>query len=102
MYFPFIFGRHATGKDEVENENLYIPCDAHVNTVTSLSEFRMTFPNELVKGKAVPLQAWTGPEDSRKLRFPEFVTTAQDGGKVVSFTLWPPLPPGKTLGTHFC
>jgi hypothetical protein len=29
------------------------------------------------KGKAVPLQAWTGPEVSRKLRFPDFVTTAQ-------------------------
>jgi len=36
-----------------------------------------------VKGKAVPLQAWIGPEDSRKLRFPDFMTTAQDGGKVV-------------------
>ena len=34
-----------------------------------------------VKGKAVPLQAWTGPEGSRKLRFPDFVTTAQDGGR---------------------
>jgi len=28
--------------------------------------------------KAVPLQAWTGPEGSRKLRLPDFVTTAQD------------------------
>ena len=37
-----------------------------------------------VKGKAVPLQAWSGPEGSRKLRFPDFMTTAQDGGKVVS------------------
>jgi len=34
------------------------------------------------KGKAVPLQAWTGPEGCRKLRLPDFVTTAQDGGKV--------------------
>jgi len=34
------------------------------------------------KGKAVPLQAWSGPEGSRKLRFPDFMTTAQDGGKV--------------------
>jgi len=33
------------------------------------------------KGKAVPLQAWTGPEGSRKLSFPDFVTTAQDGGR---------------------
>ena len=30
------------------------------------------------KVKAVPLQARKGPEDSRKLRFPDFVTTAQD------------------------
>jgi len=29
------------------------------------------------KGKAVPLQAWTGPEGSRKLRFLDFVTTAE-------------------------
>ena len=36
--------------------------------------------------KAVLLQAWSGPEGSRKLRFPDFMTTAQDGGKVVSLT----------------
>jgi hypothetical protein len=52
--------------------------------------------------KAVPLQAWSGPEGPRKLRFPDFMTTAQDGGKVVSLTHWPPLPPGNTPGTHFC
>ena len=44
------------------------------------------------KGKSVPLQAWSGPEGSRKLRFPDFMTTAQDGGKVVSPTHRPPLP----------
>ena len=44
------------------------------------------------KGNAVPSQAWSGPECSRKLRFPDFVTTAQDGGKVVSLTHRPPLP----------
>jgi hypothetical protein len=37
------------------------------------------------KGKTVSLQAWTGPEGSRKLRFPDFMTTAQDG-KVDSLT----------------
>jgi hypothetical protein len=35
------------------------------------------------KGKAVSLQACSGPEGSRKLRFPDYMTTAQDGGKVV-------------------
>ena len=54
------------------------------------------------KGKAVPLQAWSGPEDSRKLRFPDFIITAQDAGRVVSFTHRPPLPKGNTPGTHFC
>jgi hypothetical protein len=33
------------------------------------------------KGKAFPLQTWSGPEGSRKLSFPDFVTTAQDGGR---------------------
>jgi len=28
----------------------------------------------LGKGKATPLQAWTGPEGSRRLRFPDFKT----------------------------
>jgi hypothetical protein len=28
------------------------------------------------KGKAVPLQAWSGPEGSRKLRFPDYMTMA--------------------------
>ena len=54
------------------------------------------------KDKAVPLQAWSGPEGSRKLRFPDFVKTAQDGGKVVSLMHQPPLPPGNAPGTHFC
>jgi hypothetical protein len=54
------------------------------------------------KGKAVPLQAWSGPEGSRKLRFPDFLTTAHDGGKVVSHTHRTHLPPENTPGTHFC
>jgi len=53
-------------------------------------------------GKAVQLQAWTGPECSRKLRLPDFVTTAQDGSKVVSLTHRPLLPSGNAPGTHFC
>ena len=56
----------------------------------------------IYKGKAVPLQAWSGPEGSRKLRFPDFMTTAQNGGKVVSPTHRPPLPPAYVPGTHLC
>jgi hypothetical protein len=54
------------------------------------------------KGKAVPLQAWNGPEGSRKLRSPDYMATAQDGGKVVSLTHRPALPPENAAGTHFC
>jgi hypothetical protein len=45
-----------------------------------------------LKGNAVPLQAWSGPEGFRKLRFPDFMTTAQDGGnsegKAVPLQAW--------------
>jgi len=36
----------------------------------------------MVVGKAVPLQALRFPEGSRKLRFRDFMTTAQDGGRL--------------------
>ena len=36
----------------------------------------------LGKGKAVPLQAWSGPEGSRKLRFPDFMKKAQNRGRL--------------------
>jgi len=35
-----------------------------------------------IKEKAVPLEARRSPEGSRKLSFPDFVTTAQDGGRL--------------------
>jgi hypothetical protein len=30
--------------------------------------------NFVIKGKAIPLQTWTGPESSRRLRLPDFKT----------------------------
>jgi len=50
--------------------------------------------------KSVPLQAWSGPEGSRKLRFSDFMTTAQRGGKVVSHMHRPHLHPENPPGTH--
>ena len=55
-----------------------------------------------VKVKQSHYRPGVAPEGSRKLRFPDFMTTAQDGGKVVSLMHRPPLPPGNTPGTHFC
>jgi len=34
------------------------------------------------KGKSVPLQAWSGPEGSTKLRFPDYMTMAQNGDRL--------------------
>ena len=42
------------------------------------------------KGKAVPLHAWSGPEGSRKLRFPDYMTivTIKGKGKAVPLQAW--------------
>jgi hypothetical protein len=46
------------------------------------------FIRNLYSYEAIPLQAWTGPEGSRRLGLPDFKT-------VVSLTHRPPLPPRK-------
>jgi len=61
-------------------------CTVH-NMAVFCSSVTSCFPAMLLrhclgKGKAVPLQAWTVLEGSRKLRFPDFVTTAQNGGRL--------------------
>jgi len=79
------------------------PVNADVDFPSTAVHFavKQSIPRGSIKGKAVPLQAWSGPEGSRKLRFPDLMTT-QDSGKVVSLTHRPHLPPGNTPGTHFC
>ena len=55
------------------------------------------------KGKAIPLQAWTGPESSRRLRLPDFKTIGTK--KVVRLSVLHTgrlYPPGNIPGTHFC
>ena len=81
-----------------------------LDNICGLSIFRQLHTADFIynllftdmKGKAIPLQAWSGPKGSRKLSFPDFMTTVQDGGKVVSLTHRPHLPPRNTPGTHFC
>ena len=57
-------------------------------------------PSSLVKCKAIPLQAWTGPEGSRRLRIPDIQhmklvrLSALRTGCLYS--------PGNIPGTHFC
>ena len=45
-------------------------------------KYKVRIVRSKAKGKTVPLQAGSVPEGSRKLRFPDFVTVAQDGGRL--------------------
>jgi hypothetical protein len=89
----------------VEQDNFEVMYSAHFGSACSyIIPIKCTYQirKGKGKGKAVPIQVWSGPEGPRKLRFPDFMTTAQDGGKVVSLKHRPHLPPGNTTGTHFC
>ena len=59
-----------------------VTASLHGTMSQKIGIFTTSFLNTEVKCKAVPLQAWTGPEGSRKLRSPDFVTTAQDSGRL--------------------
>jgi hypothetical protein len=56
----------------------------------------------LIKKVMSPIRGPRCPEGSSKLGFSDFMTTAQNGGKVVSLTRLPTLPLGNAPGTHFC
>jgi hypothetical protein len=97
--------RHQFIHNEVKKyQNMIYVKLRSVNLPATLTPQRSHVAKVLVKGKgkAVSLQASSGPEGSRKLRFPDIMTTAQDGGKIVSLTHRLPLLPGNTPGTHFC
>jgi hypothetical protein len=74
-----------------------------LNTYTLKTEADIAIPQPKMlknlvlfeKGKAVPLQTWTGPEGSRRMSLPDFKTTAHEVGKVVSRMHRSPLPPQK-------
>ena len=55
-----------------------VSMDAAKSTLKSWGDAILPFKSK-GKGKAVPLQAWSGPDCSRKLMFPDFMTTGQDG-----------------------
>jgi hypothetical protein len=46
----------------------------HVFTYVPENAFTARDSQSHVFGKAIPLQAWTGPEGSRSLRLPDFET----------------------------
>jgi len=100
----FTFNSYGTGNFQINPLNAELNPICHLlallgaHHILHLSRIRVNKSIESlpkVKGKAAP-------EGSRKLRFPDFMTKAQDGGKVVSLTHRPPLPPGNAPGTHLC
>jgi hypothetical protein len=75
---------------------------AGVLLLTCHRDFQCYLCGKKGKGKAFPLQAWTGPWGSWRLKLRISMQSAQEGGKVVSPTHRPSLPPGRIPGTHFC
>jgi len=59
---------------------------------------------DTLEGKASPLQAWTGQarpgQEDKALKISRH--SAHEGGKVISTTQQPPLPPRDIPSLHFC
>jgi len=58
---------------EIRNRKEYVESHSVWTTVTRFNKNRYT-KSKSRKGKAIPLQVWTGPEVSRRLRLPDFKT----------------------------
>ena len=56
----------------------------------------------VIKVKAIPVEAWTGPECSGRFKLPDSSQSAPDGGEFVCLTHWPPLspPPPRKYSWH--
>jgi hypothetical protein len=55
-------------------------------------QIRKTIYSVFTKGKAIPLQVWTGPEGSRRLRLPDFKTVVVRLSALSTGRLYPPPP----------
>jgi hypothetical protein len=60
--------------------------------VLGIIYFQVLFREDSRKGKIFPLEALSGPEDSRNLTLPDYISMAQDGGKFASLRHRPPNP----------
>ena len=99
---PLCYKQLGRGWDTSKHNCLvsYLFCSRrHVSATVGRFQVSKMYIQETIQSmilkKAVPLQAWSGPEGSRKLSFLDYMTTAQDGGKTVSLTHRPHLPPRK-------
>ena len=74
MYSVLVIHRSVLSKDREWKARKAQIKNATVNPFLHTSSKLNYFNTDY--GKWVPLQAWSGPECSRKLRFPDFMTTA--------------------------
>jgi hypothetical protein len=73
----FTFNTHARNVTSTENENFKNTIICHVALLSRLVAFNTHHDMHAYiggKGKAIPLQALTGPEGSRRLRLQDFKT----------------------------
>jgi hypothetical protein len=66
------FGTELIGRVKLHDSRFYKWCYSASNCSAVWCE--STGYHLPLKGKAIPLQAWTGPEGSRRLRIPDFKT----------------------------
>jgi hypothetical protein len=59
-------------------------------------------PTEMTEGKTISLQAWTGPEGSRRLRLPDFKTMGTWKWQCCQRYAPASFTPGNIAGTHYC
>ena len=63
--------RCSADDPDMYSDNIVLESDCCARGVRTFLQLLYTIKG---KGKAIPLQAWIGPEGSRRLRFPEFKT----------------------------
>jgi hypothetical protein len=82
--FSFLSSQTAAPFHRTSTDTIHVPMVPQVGQfragrVHQLNAHAVELPLQviysyMVKGKAIPLQAWTGPEGSRRLRLPDFKT----------------------------
>ena len=76
-----------------DSQNITISRFSHMFWAFNSAIIRYSaYKSSTKKGKAVPLQAWSGPEGFRKLRFSDFMTTAQDAVRLSALRTGPLYP----------
>jgi len=106
--------RRIVNTNELGSHSRYInPLNAELNPICHLvallgahhilhiSRIRVKVGHGLVKGKAIPLQALTGPEGSRRLRLPYFKTIGTWMVGLSALRNGRLYPPGNIPGTRF-